>query len=398
MSVQNGSSQDMSLNKSSLNESSPEPSWQYIDTDTQLVEVQHACKDTDVITVDTEFVRDTTYYPNIGLVQIYNGQDCFLIDVPTINDPTPLVELLTDTDLLKVLHACSEDMEVLQFCFGVIPAPLFDTQIAAAMLGIGFSVSYQSLVEHHLSVSLQKDQTRSNWLQRPLSPRQLNYAALDVIHLLQVYKKQRTELEARARLQWVEDESRLLGRNMATQIPPEEYYKKIRGLWLLDRRQLNTMKVLCAWREETARAKNIPRNRVVDQKVLIDIIRSNPTSKQALALNMTSRQIRKYGDKILSLLTESQRISLDECPELVAKPNASLDKKLLRRLGQVVQEQARTLCIAPELLTKKRHLEKLLRSADGHGGYQLPAELSGWRETVIGDELLRTLAEDCADG
>ena len=376
----------------------PSVTWQYIDTDAQLVQVHVACKDVGVIAMDTEFVRDTTYYPNLGLVQIYNGKDCFLIDGLAINDYSPLIALLSDTQLLKVLHACSEDMEVFQTCLGRVPAPLFDTQIAAAMLGLGFSISYQAMVEDCLSISLEKGQTRSNWLQRPLSSEQLNYAALDVIHLHQVYEKQKVALEAQSRMQWVEDESRLLGKNLATQICPEEYYKRIKGLWSMDRRQLSAMKALYAWREVTARRKNIPRNRVVDQKTLTNIVKGNPSSKQALAVNMTSRQLSRYGNTILSLLTESQNLPLDECPERVPRPDASVDKKLLRRLAEVVQEQARILCIAPELLSKKRHLEKLLQSADGHGGYQLPDELGGWRETVIGGALLRTLAEECTDG
>ena len=376
----------------------PSAAWQYIDTDAQLVKVHAACKDVGVIAMDTEFVRETTYYPNLGLVQIYNGKDCFLIDVLAINDHSPLAALLSDTQLLKVLHACSEDMEVFQTYLGLVPAPLFDTQIAAAMLGVGFSISYQAMVENCLSISLEKGQTRSNWLQRPLSSEQLNYAALDVIHLFQVYKKQKRELEAKSRMQWVEDESRLVGKNLASQIHPDEYYKKIKGLWALDRRQLHAMRALCAWREVTARSRNVPRNRVVEQKTLTSIAKDNPSSKQVLAVNMTSRQINRYGDTILSLLTAAQNLPLDECPERVPRPDASLDKKLLRRLAEVVQEQARSLCIAPELLSKKRHLEKLLQSADAHGGYQLPDELSGWREAAIGETLLRTLAEDCTDG
>ncbi len=389
----------MSVQESSVPaaDSLPAASWQYIESDAQLVEVLLQCKDAGVIALDTEFTRVDTYYPIIGLIQICNGQDCFLIDPLTINNPGPLAELLADPELLKVLHACPEDMEVFQSYLGVMPAPVFDTQIAAAVLGVGFSISYQTLVEHYLAISLQKDQTRSDWLRRPLSPQQLNYAALDVIHLLEAYKKQLAALAGTPRLQWVEAESRLLGKDLATLTPPEEYYKKIKGLWFMNRRQLRVMQVLCAWREVTARSEDMPRNRVVDQKALISIARGDLNSKQALqtVANMPSRQIRRYGDKLLSLLAEARETPLDECPKPVTKPGASLDKALLKRLGELVQEQGLRLGIAPELLTKRRHLEQLLRSADGQGGYRLPVELRGWREAVIGDVLLRALGEDC---
>ena len=160
--------------------------YQYVETRVQLLSAVEACKSAGVIALDTEFARFNTYYPIVGLIQIATRDDCFLIDPVALSDLEPLAPLLQNPGILKVFHACSEDLEVFQHALGVIPAPLFDTQIAAAVLGVGFSMSYQALVEHWLGVSLPKDQTRSDWLARPLTAQQLHYAALDVIHLLEV--------------------------------------------------------------------------------------------------------------------------------------------------------------------------------------------------------------------
>ena len=140
-------------------------------------------KDFDIIAIDTEFIRTDTFFPILALVQIFNGESCWLIDPISISDLSPLKELLISSETLKVFHSCSEDIEVLSHTLGCYPQPIFDTQIAAALTGYGFSVGYASLVNSMLGIHVDKGETRSNWLRRPLSESQLGYAALDVIHL-----------------------------------------------------------------------------------------------------------------------------------------------------------------------------------------------------------------------
>ncbi|MGV0033460.1 MAG: ribonuclease D [Candidatus Azotimanducaceae bacterium WSBS_2022_MAG_OTU7] len=371
------------------------PEYRYIDTDEQLLEVVAACLDVSVIALDTEFVRTNTYYPIVGLIQIYTGAECFLIDPLSVSSIEPLKAVIEAASLLKVLHACSEDMEVFQHAIGVVPAPVYDTQIASAALGVGFSVGYQALVEHYLDISLSKDQTRSDWLARPLTTSQLDYAALDVIHLLEVYKVQLEELEGGSKLDWVEAESLGLGQGIPTVAAPEESYKKLKGLWQLDRKQLNLLKTLCTWREITARKEDLPRNRVVDQKSLISIVKEAITGKQAFQsqAGLNSRQVRKYGDEIQVLQAEAKLVLEEDCPDIVIRTDAPINNKKLKRLKQVVEERARRLNVAPELLTKRRYLEKLIRSEDERGQYHLPGELGGWREAAIGEALLAELAE-----
>jgi ribonuclease D len=371
------------------------PEYRYIDTDEQLQEVVEACLEVSVIALDTEFARFNTYYPIVGLIQIYTGSDCFLIDPLSVSSIEPLKAVMEERSLLKVLHACSEDMEVFQYALGLVPSPVYDTQIASAALGVGFSVGYQALVAHHLDISLSKDQTRSDWLARPLTTSQLDYAALDVIHLLEVYRVQLETLKDGPKLGWVEAESQRLGQDIPTVAAPEDSYKKFKGLWQLNRMQLNLLKALCSWREITARKEDVPRNRVVDQKALVLIVKEDITSLQRFQsrAGMTSRQVRKYGDQIRTIQAEAKLVSEVDCPEAFVRTDAPINNKKLKRLKRVVEERALSLSVAPELLTKRRHLEKLIRSEDAQGHYHLPGELGGWRESAIGEALLAELAE-----
>ncbi len=363
-----------------------------IENTEDLDQVVDACRGVTAIALDTEFARFNTYYPIVGLIQIYTGKQCFLIDPVAAEDITPLIEVLTDPNVTKVLHAGSEDMEVFQYALGVVPVPVYDTQLASAVLGVGFSIGYQALVEHYLDISLPKDQTRSDWLARPLSKDQLDYAALDVIHLLQVYEKQLQQLTATEKLAWVISESAHLGQDIPTVAAPEEAYLKFKGLWQLNRRQLNLLKVLCAWREVTARKENVPRNRVVDQKVLINIVRDGCDSRQGYKeAGMSPRQVRRFADEMMFLQSEAKLVPEDECPEKVERTDAPVNNKKMKMLRQVVEKTAKSIAVAPELLVKRRHLEKLIRSEDASGRYHLPEELCGWREHVIGDVLIEAL-------
>ncbi len=369
--------------------------YQYVETRVQLLSAVEACKSAGVIALDTEFARFNTYYPIVGLIQIATRDDCFLIDPVALSDLEPLAPLLQNPGILKVFHACSEDLEVFQHALGVIPAPLFDTQIAAAVLGVGFSMSYQALVEHWLGISLPKDQTRSDWLARPLTAQQLHYAALDVIHLLEVFENQSRELTAAGKDAWIAEESAALGHDIPTMIDPQLAYRRLKGLWQLEGRQLNQLRALCAWREETARREDRPRNRVVDEKALMAIVRGNVRDRRGLQqqVKLSPRQVRKFGDDLIKVLDEADRMTEDQHPPEVHRDARPVSSSMLKRLRKIVDDKAAELSVAPELLMKRRHLEQLIRSSDGLGAHQLPAALHGWRSSVIGAELLEALAE-----
>ena len=362
--------------------------YQVITENDQLHHLVMVCSKAPVITIDTEFVRVNTYYPEVGLIQIYNGEQCFLIDPIVLPDLNPLRELMLSPSILKVFHSCSEDLEVFHHAMGIIPSPIFDTQIGAAFLGVGFSASYQSLVGHYLGIELLKHETRSDWLKRPLTDNQLKYAALDVIHLYGVYKVELKALLEADRLGWASEECSGLGIQIPTTVDPQQFYKKIRGAAVLNRSQLNVLRSLSSWREVTAREKNIPRNRVVEQKSLLAMSKVQLCSKTELekVAGFTSKQVKKYGDIIVSILEEAWRQEEHFCPKLIPRSSGSVNSDHLQRLKGVVVECAKSLNISPEFLAKRRHLEELLRRDE------LPEELNGWRKEAVGNSLLLEMA------
>ena len=368
--------------------------YQYVADDETLATAMRGFSQAKAVALDTEFMRVNTYYPRVALMQIYDGETCCLIDPLTVKDLSPLIDLLGNPGILKVLHSCSEDMEIFQHSLGMLPHNVIDTQIAAAALGVGFTISYQALVEHYLGMTLPKDETRSDWLKRPLSASQLDYAARDVIHLLEVWHRQEAELADTPKAEWVVAESSGLGKNMRTFGPAEETYLKVNGFKYLDRRQLNVLQTLCTWREEKARKENLPRYWIVNDKSLLAIVRENLTGKGGLrsVAGMTAGQIKKYADEIFFQQTRARQMPEAECPEPLTSKGGPVDKNLMKRLKAVVTERAEALKVAPELLAKRRHLEQLLSSTDGQGNFQLPAALTGWRESVIGEPLLAALA------
>ena len=365
----------------------------YIDNEQDLQDAMKACMEKSAVTVDTEFVRVSTYYPMVGLIQLFDGDICYLIDPLVIDDLSILADLLLAEDVTKIFHACSEDMEVFKYCLDVLPTPVIDTQIAAAVLGVGFSISYQNMVDHYLSINVPKEETRSDWLRRPLTESQLEYAALDVIYLLRVYEIQRDHLREMQRDIWLREECAGLRIELPTTIAPDASYRKLKGLWKLDRKQLSVLRAICAWREVQAREFNVPRNRIAEQKSLMKIASGNVTQKPALQFEaeMSPGQVRKYGDDLLFLAAEARLLPEAQCPELVEKESARVDSKKLGHLRQVVQARAEMLSVAPELLTRRRYLEQLLRSEDDEGNFSLPVELSGWRKEVIGNDLIEAL-------
>lgn len=369
------------------------PPVKYVDHDADMADVIDACRTSPVLSIDTEFARFNTYYPMVGLIQIYNGECCYLIDPLEIEDLSPLKSLLTDESILKVFHACSEDMEVFQYCLGAVPQPVFDSQIGAAALGVGFSLSYQAMVSHYLNIEVPKEETRSDWLQRPLTKEQLDYAVLDVVYLLEVYKLQREALESMGRLEWVVEEANRSSEDLPIMVKPEDAYLKAKGLSALNRKQLAVLQSLYTWREQVAREQNVPRNRVVDPRGLMAIAKEplvNRQSLQAIA-DLSPRQVRKFGDDLMFLAAEARQIPESQCPERVTGDGKPIDNKLLKLLRKTAERAAEEHGIAPELLVKRRDLERLIRSEDEAGNFHLPAELMGWRKDIVGDELVRAL-------
>ncbi|MDD0998774.1 ribonuclease D [Pseudomonas sp. TNT2022 ID1044] len=345
------------------------------------------------VALDTEFMRVDTFYPIAGLLQIGDGERAYLIDPLTIDNWQPLAALLENTAVVKVLHACSEDLEVLLRLTGSLPAPLFDTQLAAAYLNLGFSMGYSRLVQEVLGIDLPKGETRSDWLQRPLSETQISYAAEDAVHLAEVFVQLRPKLSD-DKYAWVLEDGAELVANLRREIDPYEVYRDAKLAWKLSRAQLAVLRELCAWREKEARARDLPRNRIVREHSLWPLARTQPDNLGALAKieDMHPRTVRQDGEFLLDLIKRSGSVSPDQWPPAVAEPLPVDAAALLKQMKAIGQAEAERLNIAPELMLRKKTLEALLKSGFPNGPYQLPDSLRGWRRELMGQALLDSLA------
>jgi ribonuclease D len=356
----------------------------------QLQDCIEQLKGCDAVALDTEFMRTDTFFPILGLVQVYNGETCWLIDPIAISDLSPLTETLTDPNIIKVFHSCSEDLEVLKHVLGCVPEPLFDSQVAAALSGYGFSKGYASLVDVMLGIHVEKGETRSDWLRRPLSESQLGYAALDVIHLLPVYRRLCKNLIQLGRSEWVEQEMAAMIAKASGKDDLNVYFLKVKGAWQLDSQGLAALQLLCEWRETEARDRNRPRGRVIGDKTLLEIVLKKPKGKQNLAEieGMHPGVIRRYADRIFELLELSLATPVMDCPKSLPEPLPRHAGNTIKQLKKVVTAQAELLDLPPEVLARKRDIEVLVRYFLEQKQVCLPDSIAqGWRYEVVGKQL-----------
>ena len=344
------------------------------------------------VAVDTEFMRTETYYPIAGLIQIGDGQVSFLIDPLEISDWTPFSELLEDPQVVKVLHACSEDLEVFLQLTGSLPQPLFDTQLAAAYLNMGFSMGYSRLVQAVLDIELPKDATRSDWLLRPLSDNQVLYAAEDVQHLAEVYRILAPRLSAE-KLTWMLEDGAEQCSNLRREVDPYELYRESRLGWKLAPKQLVVLRALYAWRELQARQRNQARNRIVREQALWPMAKQQPDNLVTLARieDMHPRTVRQDGENLLQLIKQALQTPEADWPERLAEPLPAAAAAQLKQLRAIGEALAEAKDMAPELMLRKKYLEQLLKSGYPDGPYQLPEGLRGWRRELMGEALLNAL-------
>ncbi|MDF2643746.1 MAG: rnd [Pseudomonas sp.] len=345
------------------------------------------------VALDTEFMRVDTFYPIAGLLQIGDGSSAWLIDPLSIDDWRPLSALLENANVIKVVHACSEDLEVLLRLTGSLPVPLFDTQLAAAYLNIGFSMGYSRLVQEVLQIELPKGETRSDWLQRPLSDTQISYAAEDAVHLAELFEALRPRLSDEKYAWLLEDGAELVA-NLRREVDPYEVYRDAKLAWKLSPAQLAVLRELCAWRENEARSRNLPRNRIVREHSLWPLAKTQPDNLSALSRieDMHPRTVRQDGEFLLELIKKAGSLPPEQWPAALPEPLPIDAAGVLKRLKAIGQTYAEQLDMAPELMLRKKTLEALLKSGYPDGPYQLPESLRGWRRELMGQALLDSLA------
>lgn len=349
-----------------------------------------------MVALDTEFQRVETFYPIPGLIQLADDQHCFLIDPLAVTDFEPLKALFRNPDVLKVLHAATEDLELFQNSLGVLPEPVFDTQVAAAILNWGFSMGLQRMLQNVLGVEVGKHETTSNWLRRPLTASQEHYAALDVAYLPAICQKQKDALEARGMLEWLQQESAAMLKQAIDEDPEgAEYYKRFTQMWTLPPHKIAALRDLTAWREQTCRTRDVPRNRILRNQALLEIVNQWPKNNFELSQvdEIKRAIIRNDGAQILSFLKNAQKSAEENPPEPILRPLPYFWNKPLKKLKAIVRECAADLDVAPEIMLRKKELDALIRSGLDDNNYQMPEAVSPWRAEAVGEKLLAALKE-----
>jgi len=366
----------------------PDLELEFIDTASDLARVCEQLANQPYLAVDTEFVREKTYYPVLCLIQIASAQQCVCIDPLAITDLSPLAELLLNNDTIKVFHAARQDLEVLNQIFGKIPAPIFDTQIAATLLGLGDQLSYANLVKHFLDVQLAKGHARTDWERRPLSNEQLEYAADDVRYLVAMYPLMVQSLTQQGRLAWLDEDFETLTHPQLYQNDPVQQWQRVSGLQKLKGAQLAILQQLAAWREQQAQQQNKPRKWILSDDILIAIAMQGPHKTEQLERirGINSALLQRQGQTLLDLIAKAKALPKSEWPILSRRKMLDPNQEaLLDALMAIVKLQAASHQINNTALTSRHELENLIA-----GDKDIPL-LHGWRHGLAGQQVLNFL-------
>lgn len=370
--------------------------YQMITTDDALATLCEAVREFPAIALDTEFVRTRTYYPQLGLIQLFDGKHVALIDPQGITDWSPLRDILRDTAITKFLHAGSEDLEVFLNTFGELPQPLIDTQILAAFCGRPLSWGFAAMVEEFTGGVLDKSESRTDWLARPLTERQCEYAAADVWYLLPITTKLMAETDASGWLPAALDECRLMQQRRQEILAPEDAWREITNAWQLRTRQLACLQLLADWRLRKARERDLAVNFVVREEHLWAVARYMPGSLGELdSLGLSGSEIRFHGKTLISLVEKAQALPEESLPQpLLNLMDMPGYRKAFKAIKALVADVSAEQNLSVELLASRRQINQLL---NWHWKLKpqasLPELISGWRGELMADRL-KTLLLD----
>ena len=345
------------------------------------------------VAVDTEFMREKTYFPKLCLIQLATTEHIACIDPLAFEDLGPLKALFHDPTILKVFHAASQDLEVLLLVTGKVPAPVFDTQVAASLLGHGEQVGYANLVQAVLQHELDKTQSRTDWSQRPLKSEQLSYARDDVRYLVQLFLSLQKELDGLGRLPWLQPEMDALTRPELYQADMEGAWRRVSGHKRLKPRELAVLRELASWRETQARALDRPRRWTISDDALLLIARTRPSDPQALRelrgmpKGLGDTQVRQ----LLQAVQKGSETPKEDWPVLSRRRPLAEAEEVIVDVGMaLLRELARQQQISPEAVASRRDVVALMR------GEEDASLARGWRSQVAGAELRRWLHGYCA--
>lgn len=337
----------------------------------------------EMLALDTEFERVSTFYPIPGLVQLGLGQEFCLADPSVAEQSSNFRALLADPQQPKLLYAMSEDLELFRHWLGIEPAGLLDLQIGAALAGAGFSVGYARLVETLFDHRLDKSATRSNWLARPLTEAQERYALDDVRFLKPLYRWVMDKLQTRGLTDALREESSRFAEDLSSQVESDQYYLKIRGGWRLSPARQGVLKVLADWRELECRRRDRPRNRVLSDNALINIADRAPASMGALGVvpDVPPVVVRRYGE----LLLETVRQALAEptpAIEAIVPPLTRDEQAIYKQVKRLLAGAAEGGQVPVELVAPRRRIEALVQAGDQDPDLTQNLLFRGWRQDL----------------
>lgn len=343
-----------------------------------------------LLAVDTEFIRQSTLFPKLGLIQLFDGNQLALVDPLVITDWQPLQQLFAKADLVKLLHSCSEDIEALATVGITQITPLFDTQLAAELLGWGSSMGYARLVEQLSGEILDKSESRTDWLARPLSQTQLQYAANDVHFLFPLYERLTGQMTP-AQQQLLLAEGQQLMQRREQQLPLEFKYLEIKNSWQLTPRELAVLRELAAWRQQYAMQRDLALGLIIKDIQLIELAKRRPATAESL-LNipgMPPRELRRHAKALIELISTAKELPQAECPQRFYHPSQFAGyKETVTQLSAAVKQASAEHNIPAEFMSVKRQLNEYLnwcwRVTDQERNQMpVPEYLKGWRAEYL---------------
>jgi ribonuclease D len=356
---------------------------QYVDSKDSLAALCQQLAGSDWLAIDTEFHREKTYYPELCLIQVANDDLIACIDPLAIDDLNPLLDLFYRDDITLVFHAARQDLELFFMLRQDLPPHVFDTQLAATVLGYGDQIGYGNLVKQCLNVELNKTQTRTDWRQRPLSAEQIDYAADDVRYLCLLYHQLKDKLDETGRSDWLKEDLTALSAVKTYQEDPGRSWQRIKGAGRLKPAQLAILQQLGIWREQRAISHNLPRKWVLKDDVMLDIARFAPSSTDGLKKirGLEQRDIDRHGKAILQAIEKGKQQPKSEWPVIKRPvPLSNQQEAVVDALMALLRQRCDEQNITPVAVASRKQVEALVRGDD--------SDLKqGWRYEVVGQEL-----------
>ncbi|MGH6860668.1 MAG: ribonuclease D [Phyllobacterium sp.] len=362
-----------------------------ITTTDQLEQAVAALSQSDFVTVDTEFIRETTFWPELCVIQLASPGHAVIVDAlaPGL-DLAAFFELMANEHIVKVFHAARQDIEIIFHLGNLIPHPVFDTQVAAMVCGFGDAIAYDQLVQRIVGVQIDKSSRFTDWRRRPLSSKQLDYALADVTHLRDIYMHLKGSLEAEGRTEWVLDEMKILTARETYDIHPDDAWKRLK-MRLRKPVELAVLRGVAAWREREARERNVPRGRVIKDDAIYEIAQQQPRDAEAMSRLRTIPKGWERSSMATGLLNavnlalDLPREEMPRLPKSVQSPEgAGAAAELLKVLLRLVTEEHG---VAAKVVATSDEIERIAAEGDAEG---IPA-LQGWRREVFGEKALQLI-------